>query len=223
MVWILPFAMLAVVYFIATFAGRAAHQHFSDGTFSLSAPFWIVLPRSVGRLLWIWGLVSLVALTVWRARRWAPLLGVAGAWIVITLLPYSFLTYMPHVPSRHTYFASAGLALVVAAGFLTFQDRFRARTWAVCLLAALITLHHCGYLWSRKHRQFLDRAAPTERLIEFARHAEGPIYLRCFPYSLWVAREAVGVRLGKTVNFIGESRGGPAQLAQSIDCCLSQQ
>ena len=31
-------------------------------------------------------------------------------------MPYSFLTYMPRLPSRHTYLASVGLAFIVAAG-----------------------------------------------------------------------------------------------------------
>src|SRR5207249_3689663 len=132
-----------------------------------------------------------------RGWRWIQLLALAGVWIVITFLPYSFLIYMRQVPSRHTYFASAGLAFVVAAGFLAFRTRFQAsRPWAPAAVVALMLVHNCGYLWTKKRLQYLERAAPTEALIDFARKVDGPVYLHCFPYSIWVAQFAVELQLG---------------------------
>ena len=194
-VWIVPFALLAASYFLWTFATRAGHLHFHDGTFSLKGPVWIVLPRSAFRLLWFWGIVSLAALAWWRARQHANLLRFAAAWIVITLLPYSFLTYMPHVPSRHTYFASVGLSLILAAGFLVVQERFRARPAVTWILAAVIVGHHCTYLWTRKHEQYVVRAAPTEAVVEHARQSPGPVYVECFPYDISLVGMAVEIRL----------------------------
>jgi protein O-mannosyl-transferase len=101
-----PFALLAVLYFVADYAGRAQNQHYHDGTFALLAPFWLTLPRSLGRMLFLWGLVSLIALCAWRARARFPLVATSLCWMTIALLPYSFLTYMPVVPSRHTYMAA---------------------------------------------------------------------------------------------------------------------
>jgi hypothetical protein len=152
------------------------------------------------RLLWFWGLLALLALAAWGARKWRRLLNLAGLWIPITLLPYSFLTYVPRVPSRHTYLASAGLALIVAAGFLAFRERVeKSHRWAVALAAILIVVHNCGYLWTRKHAQYLERAAPTERLVEFARQREGPVYVHCFPYAFVTAEYAVRLRLNEQV------------------------
>jgi hypothetical protein len=51
-----------------------------------------------------------------------------------------------------------------------------------------------GYLWTHKRRQYLDRAAPTEQLIDLARRSPGPIWVRCFPRQRWTAEESV--RLG---------------------------
>ncbi|MCC6366757.1 MAG: hypothetical protein IT165_24825 [Bryobacterales bacterium] len=193
---LLPFAALSIVYFALSFAARQHHLHYNDGTFSLHAPFYWIEFRSIVRLLWVWGFVSLAALAAWRASQWLPLLKIAAAWILCTLLPYCFLTYMPFVPSRHTYLASAGLSFLVAAAFLTFAGRFRARPALVCSLAALIIIPHCAYLWTRKQRQFLERAAPTELLIDHARFTRGPIRLRCFPYHISIAQSALDTRLG---------------------------
>ena len=37
---------------------------------------------------------------------------VALVWMGLALVPYSFLTYSTQIPSRQTYLASAGLALL---------------------------------------------------------------------------------------------------------------
>lgn len=192
-----PLAALALAYFGLAYAGRAENHHFRDGTFSLAAPFWMTLPRSALRLFWIWGIVSLVALVAWRARPWERLIGLAGIWVAVTLLPYSFLTYMPRVPSRHVYLASVGLALVVAAGFWAAAERWTRHRWAVAALAALIVTHNCAYLWTRKREQYLRRAAPVQALIDFSRKASGPIEVRCFVYGENVARHAIEIGAGK--------------------------
>jgi hypothetical protein len=197
--WITPFAVLAAGYTWMTFAGQDRHLHFNDaGTFSLAAPFWLTLLNSYARLLWIWGLLSLVALVAWRARRYWRTAALGAVWIVIALLPYSFLTYMPRVPSRHTYLASAGLAWMVGAGCVAFHRRFQVHSrWPAYVLAAVMLAHNCGYVWVKKKAQFLERALPTEALVDLARQTDGPIYVRCFPYTQNIAELAVQMRLGK--------------------------
>lgn len=196
-----PFAVLAALYAVSIFAARSGHLHFGDGTFSLQGPFWLVLPRSAWRLFWFWGLLSLLAIGIWRRKRWRRLLWATAAWMVVTFLPYSFLTYMPHVPSRHTYFASVGLAWVVGAGFLTMKGRLQRRSrWAPAALVVLIILHNSIYLWTRKQRQFAERAAPTEALVEFAAKTRAPVVVECFPYSPILAEWAVQMRLQKNVH-----------------------
>lgn len=196
---IVPFALLSLVYvFLIFFTAPSDYLHLHDGTFSLKAPFWRTLVFSSGRLLWFWGFLSLAALAVLWKKVDRSLLAVALAWIVITFLPYCFLTYMSRVPSRHTYFASAGLALIVGYAFWILRERLGAtRGWITVALAALIVAHNCGYLWLRKRAQYVERAAPTEQLINFARQTDGPVYLHCFPYSRYVAEAAVELATGK--------------------------
>jgi hypothetical protein len=218
-----PFAALAVADFAMIYAARTNHLFFHDGTFSLHGPFWVVLPVSAGRLLWVWGCASLAVLVFRRARQWMPLIAVAGVWIVITLLPYSFLTYMPRVPSRHTYFASAGLALIVAAGFLTLRECSRRRVWVAGLLAGIVVSHQCIYLWTRKQRQFQERAAPTEALLRLARQHRGPLYVGCFPYDRSIAEATVEVYYGDRVQVVLGPRPPGTGAVRVWDLCGGSQ
>ncbi len=186
-----PFALLCGVYAWMIFTVRSEHLFFHDGTFDLSAPFVRTILISTGRLLWFWGVLALLALVIWRSREHLRLLGWASFWILVTFLPYSFLTYMPRVPSRHTYFASLGLAWVVALALLTLKAK-RGR-YAVALAALVMVAHNCGYVWTRKMRQFEERAAPTEMLLQRARRSSGPVRLHCFPYGLEIAELALDV------------------------------
>ena len=107
-------------------ASRDVSFRFSDGSFSLHAPFWITWPANYLRILWIWGLVAVAA--VWR-RAIGALRGAALAamvWIGIALAPYSFLTYSTRIPSRQTYLASAGLAMLVGLAMRSGGRRARA-------------------------------------------------------------------------------------------------
>ncbi len=191
----LPFAGAAAVYFGFAWVARGSHQHFNDGTFALTAPFWVTLWNSTGRLLWIWGALALAALLAWGDESRTRTLKIAAAWTFVFLLPYSFLTYMPRLPSRHTYLASAGLAWVVACGFLAFQRRFQGLRWPAYALGVAIVFHNCGYIWLRKQAQYVERAQPTEAIVELARTG-APIRVRCFPYNENTARLAIEMRLG---------------------------
>lgn len=199
---VLPYAAASVVYAIGIHAARSNHLFFRDGTFSLSAPFWIANVNSIGRLLWIWGFLALVAIALWARDSRRQLLIFSALWMPITFLPYSFLTYMPRVPSRHTYFASAGLALIVAMGFLALWRRVPvSRRWVPAAVAAVVILHNGGYIWTRKHSQYVDRAASTEALVEFLGKAKDPVYITCFPYAFEVADLTAQYRLGRKVLF----------------------
>jgi len=208
---LVPFAVLAAGYTLAAFAERSVHLHFNDGTFSLQAPFWRTLANSTRRLLWFWGFLGLLAILLRQARRWRFLLGAAALWIGVSFLPYSFLTYMPHVPSRHTYLASVGLGWLVGAGYLAVRRPLKSwRRWAPTALAALILAHNCLYLWTRKQRQFWERAAPTEALVEFASRSQRPVKVECFPYSPILAEWAVQLRLNRNLY-------GPQDAQQGIE------
>jgi glycosyltransferase involved in cell wall biosynthesis len=188
------YGIASAVYFALAYVARDTHLHFNDGTFSLAAPFWSVLIRSGGNLLWVWGLVGIVALYFLKPDRWKTIVLIALAWIAAMLLPYSFLTYMPRVPSRHTYLASVGLSIIVAAAILALRTWAKAnrKTWLIPAVAGLIIVHQSTYVMAFKHPQYAMRAEPTERLVELGRQMPGgTIYAKCFPYPTVIARRAL--------------------------------
>ncbi len=197
----LPFAGAALLFALPVFAGSQHHPRLDDGSFSWRAPAALTWLNSYWRLFWFWGLLSLIFLSLWRARTWWRVVAIGCVWAGLSLVPYSFLVYMNRVPSRHTYLASVGLSWIVAAGVMTMRDRLGlSRPWVVPALALIIVVHNVGYLWTRKRAQYLERAAPTEALIAASRRTRGPICVRRFPFPLIVAQGAVILGAGKTLD-----------------------
>ncbi len=196
------YALLAALLAAMVFAGRDGNFRFSDGSFSLDAPFWLTWPRNFARVLWPWGWLAAAAIFAsGQLREFRRAAGLALAWIGISLLPYSFLTYSAQIPSRQTYLASAGLAFLVGlslAGLLAGGARgtLGSRRLAAAAMA-LILAANVGYLWTKKRAQFIARAAPTDELIHFARENSGPIWVQCFPRNNLIASEAVRVGAGR--------------------------
>jgi hypothetical protein len=190
-----PFAAVAGVYFAIGYLDRSNHQHYNDGTFSFSAPFQWIAARSMARALWIAGWVSLAVLW-WRRSRELWLVAAAGAaWMAVALVPYSFLTYMPFVPSRHTYIAGAGVSFIAAAGFVAMREMARPALCAAIALAILAG--NAVYLWTRKHDQYVERARATEVLVDTVRGHQGGVVVECFPYPDHVADMALALHYGK--------------------------
>lgn len=189
---LLPFGMLAVIAAASVFLARSYSFRFRDGSFSLHTSFWLILPLNLGRLLWFWGALSLIVILVWRAARYREILTIALVWAAVSLLPYSFLTYSRQIPSRQLHLASVGLAILVGFALLNLFERewprHRAIVAAVC---TVMVAQNVLYLWTKKHTQFMERAAPTEQLIAFARANKGLIYVECFPRPPLVAESAV--------------------------------
>ena len=216
-----PFVLIGGAYFGLDYASRQTHLHFNDGTFSLSAPFVETVLRSMGGLLWVWGAVSLPVLFTKAGRPWRPLLIPAAVWMAVTLLPYSFLTYMPRVPSRHTYLASVGLSFIVAAGLLAFHQyaRRRNRVWLVPFAVCLIVVHQTGYLWIVKHRQYAERAWPTEELLSLAGKTGREIHANCFPFTPALADLALKLRLDKDTRPVFVVGPVAARYPDAVDLC----
>jgi hypothetical protein len=176
------------------FALRARSFRFHDGSFSLHAPIWLVWPDNLARLFWAWGLAGLICVAAWGWKKHRPIVILGLVWAGATLLPYCFLLYWKRVPSRQFYLPSLGVAWIVAAAILTLRERFpRARRGLTAAVVAVMLLANIGTLWTKKRRQFLDRAQPTEQLIALARRSAGPIYVRCFPRDRVIAEQAVVV------------------------------
>ena len=107
-----PFFILAVLS-VLSLTARTDNFRLHDGSFSMQAPFWLTWPRSMARLLWFWGWLALAAIALHREARLRRAAALAAAWMAIAFVPYIFLTYSTAIPSRQTYLASAGLALLV--------------------------------------------------------------------------------------------------------------
>jgi len=210
-------AALAVASLLAT---RSYSFRFSDGSFSLHAPFWITWPHGFARLMWIWGWVAAALVAIRYHRAEASKAAIAAlAWIAIALLPYSFLTYSIQIPSRQTYLASAGLAALFGLAMeRLWREGGRARKIAAAL-ALIALLHNVGYLWIRKQPQFIARAQPTEQLIRVAREAGGPIWVQCFPLAPITSEAALRLGAGLSPDEIIESQAeAEARKPKSVFC-----
>ena len=177
---------VATVIWIAV--GQSSNPRFGDGSFAVTGHFPRVLAESLGRLLFVWGLLALATLAAFRAREYLRLTIYAVVWMVVGLLPYSFLTYMNRVPSRQTYLASVGLALIVAAAMVCVWERLGGRL--LLAIAAIIFIVNTAILWRKKAEQYRTRSLPTDVLINAVRHADGPIHIKCYPYIPLVAESA---------------------------------
>lgn len=210
LVRVLPYAAIVALACASVLEGRAYSFRFSDGSFSLQAPFWITWPRSFLRLMWVWGWMAAALIYLSHNRRIIGLAAGALAWMGIALVPYSFLTYSTQIPSRQTYLASAGLAFLFGLAASHALERWATRARAVCVVLVLILSTNVAYLWTRKRQQFVERAAPTTRLVEFARRTPGPIWVRCFPRPRLVAEEAVRLGAGRAPTDLVWSAGEAA-------------
>ena len=173
------------LYFLGTtcfFAGlflytSSANHHIVHGFYAFGPNALGVLARSLHRLAFPWFYLAL-SMVLWQGG-WRSLLSVrAGVgWILVSLLPYVFLTYMGHVPSRNLYLASMGLVSVVAV-MLKGIDSARFRK---AFVAAFITVN-MGYIWFVKDPQFEERAAHTTQLVEeLQRRPPAPLLIENFP------------------------------------------
>jgi hypothetical protein len=208
-----PHVVLTLLGVASIAQSRANSFRFTDGSFSLHAPFWLTWPHSFARLLWIWGWPAVVVLFVASDARFRRSGLAALAWIGIALVPYSFLTYSTQIPSRQVYLASAGLALLVGLAMTQCEGRRIAGA-----LVALMLLHNTVYLWTKKRAQFVERASPTEQLVNFARRSPGPIWMECFPLPGIVAEEALRLATGRASSDLVWSAGAARERKAAAFC-----
>jgi hypothetical protein len=208
-----PHVVLVALALVSIAESRSNSFRFADGSFSLHAPFWLTWPHSLARLLWIWGWPAVIALAVAGDARLRRSVLVAMAWMGLALVPYSFLTYSTAIPSRQVYLASAGLALLVGLAV----TRYEARRFAAVLVAVML-LDNTVYLWTKKRSQFVERAAPTDELIRFARRTPGEIWVQCFPLPGIVGEEAVWLATGRSAADLVWSAGAARERSATPFC-----
>ena len=201
---LLPYCALAAVMIVSVLLTRGHSFRFTDGSFSLHAPVWLTLPRNFGRVLWFWGMLSaaVIFLTpreMGAAESLRKSALVALAWIGIALVPYSFLTYSPQIPSRQLYLASVGLSFLFGLAMVHFKAGLRPAIQPAAVAAVMLVMvaHNVGYIWIKKQRQFRERAEPFEELIQAARQTDGPLWVQCFPRHPSIAEPAIFVALDR--------------------------
>ncbi|MBZ5497480.1 MAG: hypothetical protein LAP85_13850 [Acidobacteriia bacterium] len=171
--------------FAALFYRLAAHNFMlGTGSYSLGWHGVPVLLRSMHRMMFPWVYLAVI-LHVVRRRDLAELkpAGWGLGFAAIALVPYVFLTYQGHVTSRQEYIASMGIVWALAVLIHGLDSQALCRAFVILFVAANI-----GYIWI-KDRQFEQRAAPTNRLIEQLR-ARRPQNLAIvgFPANPWIAK-----------------------------------
>ena len=125
-------------------------------------------------------------------------LAVAVLWILVALLPYVFLVYDIHLPSRHLYLASMPAAYLVAQ----LVGRIRKR-WLRDGFVILFILSNAGYLWLVKDNQYSQRGATTRELISILRRSRpGCVVVRDFPENPWIAKLSARFVPGWSSNMI---------------------
>ncbi|GEM_PF-1690911 len=176
-----------LLIFAAVFFGTLPENYMvAERAYALGWHGGIVFARSMFRLAFP-GVVFAVAV-IWLAEHRVafPALARGAAWSCITLLPFIFLTYQYHVPSRHAYVPAMGSALALA-GLLAACGR-RGLRHAV---AAVLVIANISYIWLRKDAQFEERARPTTLLLEELKsRSPERIVIAGFPLNPWMAKAA---------------------------------
>ncbi len=154
------------------------------GTYALTWHAAPVFLLSMHRLMFPWMYAAVVLHLV--QRRGLKNLQTAGrglAFAAFALFPYIFLTYQNHITSRQEYLASMGIAWALAILMQGLQNRNLRRAFLLIFVVANIS-----YIWI-KDRQFEQRAAPTNRLIEQLKLCRPQdIAILDFPANPWIAK-----------------------------------
>jgi hypothetical protein len=211
----LPLLLMTIAFGLVWISQVHGNFFVTKGFYALTPQFFPVYARSLFRLLSpalvFWGVLSLViyqsssdnrlsGVRLWLSdlKRNRSMLFFA-ALLALAIVPYSFLTYLNHIPSRNTYFPSVGLAGIVGTLFMSFNERMNS-AWAkrasIALLLAAVSLN-IAYIWSRKEPQFRARAVPTQQLIRMLNDPDwrvthrGPVTICGFPLDPWIGTETV--------------------------------
>ena len=175
---IAPFFALAALYVAWIWLTRVDKPGYNDIRFSFSSHWPLVIAKSFWRMIFPWGLLA-GAILVWFCRAAVSqkivrrkIALAAALWMIVGILPYSFLTYMTQLPSRSTYLGGAGLAMLVGAAAARLYEEKR-RTLLV-IFSLIVLTANVEILWVKKMAQMRERVEPSELLKQAAAQANGP-------------------------------------------------
>jgi hypothetical protein len=199
-----PLALMTAAYDYLWLSSANENFFVTDHHYAFGFHFVPVAARTVVRIIAATALfmLPLLLLTKNAYRRTAEYRNTFlffAAVLCLAVIPYSFLTYLPSIPSRNTYFPSVGLAGLVGLAFATVYSSLpsvRAKRLAITLFVAIIS-QNIAYVWIKKEPQYRERAAPTRELIEALNGLDAEVIsdslicLTDFPLHPWIATESV--------------------------------
>lgn len=207
--WVALPAILLTAYLVLWVSLADKNFFVADGHYKMGLHFLPVYFRTFGRLL-LPVLLFAVPL-LYAVYRRGPVTGRTlhstraysfaffGAFLAISILPYAFLTYLNHIPSRNTYLPSAGLAGLVGLIFVMLQmelSSVRLKRLGLAFLL-MIVAGNVMYIRTRKEAQYQERSAPTRELVALLNGMEAPpshekpVFVCAFPLDPWVGYMAV--------------------------------
>lgn len=209
----LPLLVMTVAFGFIWLSQSYNNFFVTKGLYAFGPQFFPVYARSLARLA-VALLIFLVPLWILVRQRDGLSQGI-GRWfresardralvffvafLVLTVIPFSFLTYQNHIPSRNTYLPSVGLAGIAGVLFVALHEKSTSvwgRRAVVALLLSVVSLN-VAYIWIKKEPQFQARSAPTRELIRMLNDTESevvrnsPITICGFPLDPWIGREAI--------------------------------
>jgi hypothetical protein len=177
---LLPALLVTIVFLLTRHANELLKQYYAIGPAGLE-----VEVRTLHRLFFPWIYLAVVILLAGKRMRTPGTLPAPAAWVALALLPYVFLTYQNHVPSRNQYVACMGLAWLLAE-LVEKLPRVGLRR---AFIAAFV-VSNAAYIWLAKDSQYEERAAPTSRLVaELRAHPPEPLLILNFPLNPWIAKD----------------------------------
>jgi hypothetical protein len=180
------------IIFCSWFIYTLKHNVLAGGHYSLNVPVIRIVFSTLHKLLFPWVYLAIVlAIVRWRFPK-LRMIWPAVVLLVLTILPYSFLTYQRFLPSRNTYLASMCVCGLFA--ILLVSMRRRILIFSIFLIFSASNIY---YAIARKDGQFEYRGAPTNQLIRKLESVPADrIRIELFPGNPWIvklaARQAAG-------------------------------
>jgi hypothetical protein len=202
--------LIPLAGYLALWLSMAQRNFFvADGHYELGLHFIPVYARTFMRLLSpVLLLLIPLGFALYRrgplpGRTLNPSRGYAfiffAAILVLSIVPYSFLTYLDHIPSRNVYLPSVGTAGLIGAAFAMLFSELQTlsmRRMSTVFLGVIIA-GNVAYVWFKKEPQFLERSRPTRELVSTLNGMKTPdtsderVHICGFPMPSWLGQLVV--------------------------------
>jgi hypothetical protein len=211
----LPVSM-AVIFGVYWLSQANSNFFVTQGHYALGFQFFTVYAHSSFRLL-SQVFPFMAAFVVARRKSATETMGLMAvfcdpsvlffaALAVLSIVPYSFLTYLNHIPSRNTYLPSVGLAGLNGILFGATWSMLRAKRsmQIAALFLCTVLAGNIAYVWLKKDPEYVERSAPTRELIDILNRSESewrshlPVTVCGFPLHPWIGGETVNGFTGFT-------------------------